>query len=214
MAGVGISSFHVVLRKGKWDIPAYFEGGAKFNRSICYHVADYSFGVPFSINQAYPFLKEKVVAFGFPDILIKPGEVFKKLTEKLSKSNQTSVVLGLFPSPDPLKWDMVELNKDNRITDIFVKTDKGKHLQYTWIVAVWRPLFTEFLNNYIKKLLSNNSQKELRANECQLSDIFLSAINNGMKIENVVFKDGKCMDIGTPERLSKADAFFGNVYIN
>ena len=207
MAEAGISSYHIVLKNGKWDIPAYFKGGADFNLNFCYHIADFAYGVPFSINQAYPYVKEKMVAFGFPDILIKSGEVFKKLAEKLSTNSETSVVLGLFPSPDPLKWDMVELNKDKNVTNIFIKTEKGKHLKYTWVVAVWKPQFTGFLNDYIKKLLANNTHEELLANEYQLSDIFLSAISNGIKIENVIFKDGKCMDIGTPERLSRAETF-------
>ncbi len=211
MAEAGITSFHVVLRNGKWDIPTYFKGGTEFDRNICYHIADYSYGIPFSINQAYPFLKEKVIAFGFPDILIKPKKVFKKLAEKLSNDDQTTVVIGLFPSPDPLKWDMVELNKDKSINNIFIKTKNDKQLKYTWIVAMWKPIFSDFLNTYIKELLSNNTQEELLADECQLSNIFLLAVNKGMKIENVIFKEGKCMDIGTPERLIKADAFFETV---
>lgn len=207
MEGAGISSFHFVLRNGKWDIPAYYKGGAEFNRNFSYHIADYSYGVPFSINQAFPFLKKKVVALGFPDILIKPEKIYKELSEKLFDDKETSVVLGLFPSPDPLKWDMVKLDDKKNIQNIFIKAEKGKHLKYAWVVAMWKPLFTEFLNNYINELLSNNSPEELLVSECQLSDIYLSAISKGIKIDTVIFEEGKCMDIGTPERLIKAGAF-------
>lgn len=206
MTDAGISSFHFVIRKGKWDIPNYFGGGKRFNANICYHVTDYSYGVPFSINQAYPVTKNKIVAIGFPDILIKPRGVYSKLLDKLHSNKKTDIVLGLFPSPEPLKWDMVDI-RENKIHDIFIKSEKGKHLKYTWVIAVWRASFSRFLNDYLNNLLLSKKDSKLLSSECQLSNIFLSFMKKEFRIDYVFFDEGKCMDIGSPERLKKADLF-------
>jgi glucose-1-phosphate thymidylyltransferase len=206
MADAGINAFHFVIRKGKWDIPNYYGGGKLSSKNICYQLADYVYGVPFSLNQAYSFTKGKNVAIGFPDILIKPRGVYSRLLEKLESNPEAAVVLGLFPSPDPLKWDMVEI-ENKSIKNIFIKTEEGKQLQFTWVVAVWRPAFSDFLNNFLKQQLQTKTETELLAMECQLSNIFLSAMKNDFRIDYVLFPEGKCFDIGTPERLRQAEQF-------
>jgi len=206
MADAGVSSFHFVLRKGKWDIPNYYGGGKQFSKNICYHVADYSYGVPFSINQAYPFIKDKTIAFGFPDILIKPRKVYNQLIEKLKADSNIDIVLGMFPTPDPLSQDKVDV-AGSKIKNRYIKTEKAKHLNFTWIIAVWQPSFSRFLNDYLNNLIQIHTKFELLKNECQLSDILILAMENERSIEYIFFENGKCMDIGAPERLIRAEIF-------
>jgi len=205
MTEAGISSVHLVLRKGKWDIPNYFGGGKNYNNNICYHIADYEYCVPFTIDQAYPFIKDKIVAFGFPDILIKPGNVFNPLLEKLISNAETDLVLGMFPEAGPLLNDKVDIAGD-KIKLHNIKSIKARQSNFTWIVAVWKPKFSKYLNNYLSELI--HLQDDLLENDCQLSDIIFSAIEKGIKTEFVFFEKGEYLDIGTPEGLTQAGLFF------
>jgi len=206
MSDAGISDFHIVLRKGKWDIPNYYGGGEQFNMNICYQIADHSYCVPFTINQAYPFIKNKTVAFGFPDILIKPRKVFSQLIEKLNANLKTDFIIGLFPSYDALKEDHLD-NTANKVKNNYITNKKALLNSYTWIIAVWQPSFTKFLHQYLDKLVKKYSSEELMENECQLSDILNMAIVEGYNADFVFFEKGDHIDIGTPERLEKAVHF-------
>ena len=63
-----ISKVYIILRRGKWDIPAYFGDGKIVNLSIAYLMMDLPFGVPYTLDQAYPFVKDDTIVFGFPEV--------------------------------------------------------------------------------------------------------------------------------------------------
>ena len=65
----GVSKAFVVLRDGKWDIPAYFGDGGMLDMNLAYLMMKLPYGAPYTADQAYPFLQHSLVAFGFPDIL-------------------------------------------------------------------------------------------------------------------------------------------------
>lgn len=207
MSLAGISEFHFILRNGKWDIPAYYGSGNQFNYRICYHIAEYDYGVPFTINQANPFIKDQIVALGFPDILLKPENAFKELICKLKEEKDTSVVLGLFPTTNTEKYDMVVFDENHIIEDIVIKSPKQTQLSFAWIIAAWKPEFTTFINSFVNEKLQTETVKELTDNEYYLGDVFLSAIKSGLKINGIVFNDGEFLDIGTPEDLNKVNVF-------
>ena len=75
----GVAKAYIVLREGKWDIPAYFRNGAIVDMHISYLVLSLPFGTPFTIDEAYPFVRQSVVAFGFPDMLFRPDDAFVQL---------------------------------------------------------------------------------------------------------------------------------------
>ena len=206
MADAGIKSIHYVIRKDKWDIPNYYGGGKEHNISICYQIADYSYCVPFSINQAYPFIKDKTIALGFPDIIIKPRNVFNQLIKKLNSNVETDFVLGMFPSNLEIIKDEMDII-GNRTKNHYLNNKKDKNLNFTWIIAIWRPTFTKFLNKYLENLVNSYTETELLKNECQLSDILAAAISNDLISEYVFFENGDHIDIGIAERLVKARTF-------
>jgi glucose-1-phosphate thymidylyltransferase len=50
----------VILREGKWDIPAYFnDGTALLDMHLAYLMMRQPFGSPFTLDQAYPFARER-----------------------------------------------------------------------------------------------------------------------------------------------------------
>lgn len=207
MRMAGITKSYIVLRNGKWDIPAYLGDGEVLNMHLAYLIMRLPFGAPYTIDQAYPFVKDSLVAFGFPDIIFKPDNAFAKLLERQADSN-ADIVLGVFPVDRPQKWDMVDISEDGKITQILIKPIKTD-LQYTWIMAIWTPFFTNFMHKYLigalEKIEQNTNENNiLRKGELFIGDVIQSAIDNNLNVEGVIFSNSMCLDIGTPDDLVKA----------
>jgi glucose-1-phosphate thymidylyltransferase len=201
----GVTKTYIVLRNGKWDIPAYLGDGKMLNMHLAYLMMRLPFGVPYTIDQAYPFVQDTIVAFGFPDIIFKSDDAFEQLLTKQAKTN-ADVLLGLFPVDEPRKWDMVDIDDNGRIRQIIVKPPQI-HLRYTWIIAVWTPAFTRFIHEYLPTIQDINEKDYNNASkqpELFISDVIQQAIDNDLQVEGVLFPDSTCLDIGTPDDLAKA----------
>ncbi len=199
MAEAGASQIHMIIRNGKWDIPAYY--GSSFSKevSIGYHIAEYGYGVPFTVNQAYPFIKDKNVLLGFPDIIFNPHNAFANIYEELIKSD-IPIALGLFPVSNPAKFDMVVMDDFKMINRIIIKPTEG-NFQSAWIIAAWKPEFSYYLNQFVKRELSSKSEDELNNTELHFGHVIISALEDGLKARGVLFENGSSLDIGTPEDL-------------
>ena len=202
-----ISKAYIILRQGKWDIPSYFGDGKIANMHIAYLMMRLPFGVPYTIDQAYPFIKESIVAFGFPDIIFQPDNAFVKLLARQADAN-ADIVLGLFLADQPHKRDMVELNEDGKVRLIDVKPLQT-HLKYTWINAVWTPIFTRFMHNYLANIQDGKKpdvvdNEMYKHRELFVGNVIQAAIHKGLHVEAVLFSDQRFIDIGTPEDLVKA----------
>lgn len=207
MKFAGIKDVFIVLRKGKWDIPAYLGDGSLLDMNFAYLMMNLPFGVPYTLNQAFPFTRDAIVAVGFPDIIFQPENAFKKLLERHNRS-KADVVLGLFPVDMPNKFHMVELSIDGRVEKI-VKNPTRTHLEYTWIIAVWSQIFTHFMNINLKHVNRKKAKTEpvnrrFYKKELHLSDIIQNAIDNNLTVEGVIFSQGSCVDIGTSDGIIRA----------
>jgi glucose-1-phosphate thymidylyltransferase len=60
---------------------------------LAYLMLGVPFGVPFTLDQAYPFVRHATVAFGFPDILFEPEDGFVRLLARRFETR--SAILGL-----------------------------------------------------------------------------------------------------------------------
>lgn len=208
MKAAGITDVYIVLRKGKWDIPAYLGDGSVLDMNFAYLIMDLPFGVPFTLDQAYSFVKDSIVAFGFPDIIFDRGDAFTKLLNRLSKT-KADAVIGAFRVSQSNKWDMIKIEPGGDVSEVYIKKKKNR-LKYTWINAVWTPNFTSFLHNYVSNIrttllgertvISGNFDKK----EFFFSQVIGEAIKNGMSIQSVIFQDSKCIDIGTSVDLATA----------
>ncbi|WP_201035871.1 hypothetical protein, partial [Salmonella enterica] len=110
----GIDQAYFILRSPKWDIPAYFGDGEMLSMSLGYLMMNLPFGVPFTLDQAYPFVNDALVALGFPDILFQPEDAFVRILARLDASN-AHVVLGLFPTNQPQKAGMVDFDDTGKV---------------------------------------------------------------------------------------------------
>lgn len=207
MHNAGAEKAYVVLSKGKWDIPAYFGNGSMLNMALGYLMTDLPYGVPFTLDSAVPFLKNKRVLFGFPDILFQPDDAYTRLIEQMDAS-RADIVLGLFLAENPQKMDMVDLKSDGTIGDIHIKPLRT-NLKWTWIIAVWNDAFTQFMHNSVCRHLDSIVPAENRIpkvdwKEIFVGDIIREAIGSELKIDQVMFKGGTFIDIGSPDDLATA----------
>jgi len=193
-----ITKAYIVIREGKWDIPAYFGDGSILDMHLAYLMMGLPFGVPYTIDQAYPFVQDAIIAFGFPDILFEPDDAFDQLLE-YQAAKEIDVVMGLFPCKRSLKADMVALADNGRVERVVIKPGET-NLQYSWAVAVWTPVFTRFMHEYLSAI----GEKAARQPELFVGDVFNAAIQKGLRVEGVLVSDKPFLDIGTDDELLEA----------
>ena len=199
-----ITRAYVILREGKWDIPAYLGDGSRAGMHLAYLMMGLPYGTPYSVNQAYPFLQHAIVAFGFPDMVLGPGNIFGRLLEYQSM-NHADVVLGLFPADRPEKVDMVETSGSGKVKRIIIKP-QHTDLRTTWGVAVWTPVFTHFMHEF----LAAHQEIAEREPELFMGDVVLAAINEGLSIYALQVSELPYIDIGTPDDLERANSPLGD----
>lgn len=198
MRSANVEKVFIVLRKGKWDIPAYLGDGQMLNMHLAYLMMRLPFGPPYTLDQAYPFVRNARVALGFPDIIFQPDDAFSRLLDRQS-STEADIVLGLFPVHEPSKWDMVELDETFRVRQIVIKP-RETHLRHAWVIAVWTPVFTEFMHEFLAGAEATQEDRE----ELSVGDVVQASICNGLRVDSVIFSEGSCLDIGTPDDLVRA----------
>lgn len=195
----------ILLRPGKWDIPAALGSGESHGLDLGYLLAEDSLGVPDTLDRAYRWSRGNTIALGFPDILLRPNDVWSRLVE-FHDSHSEAVSLGLFPTRQTWKTDMVALDAGDRVRDIVIK-QRDCELRWTWSIALWDPPFTELLHGWWRQ-----NREEAGARELYIGDALRAGIGAGIVPFGLRFEGGAFLDIGTPEDLARAgrpDAFSG-----
>ena len=205
MRSADITKAFIIIRDGKWDIPSYFRDGRSIDMKLAYLIMDLPYGVPYTLDQAYPYVQDSVIALGFPDMIIQPHDAYTHIIKKLQKSG-ADAVLGIFPVGNPQKTDMIDLDENGQVLSIQIKPDQTD-LIYTWEIAVWNPAFTHFMHDFLLSR-KGTSREEV---EIFVGDVIQAAINSKLKVDSVIFKDGNYLDIGTPEDLIRAVHIFKEV---
>jgi len=206
-----IRNGYIVIRQGKWDIPAYWEGGEMAGMNLAYVVIEGSSGPPDTIDRAYPFVKDNIVAFGFPDIVLRPNDVFVKLLNRLD-SSESDVVLALFPAHDATVMDMIDIDVDHRVRAIYLKP-RATRLRYAWLCAVWTPVFTEFLHQFLSRVKQGGktgvigNRRVDAQGDIPVGVVLKEAVKAKLKVEGITFPSGRYIDIGTPSALSMVRRF-------
>jgi Nucleoside-diphosphate-sugar pyrophosphorylase involved in lipopolysaccharide biosynthesis/translation initiation factor 2B, gamma/epsilon subunits (eIF-2Bgamma/eIF-2Bepsilon) len=204
----GITKAYLVIRDGKWDIPNYFRDGRLVDLSLAYIVISGSLGPPDTIDRAYPFIEQKRVAFGFPDILFGPDDAYRQLIEAQEQTG-AEVVLGLHRVYNHRVWDMVDCDADGRVRSIVMKPG-STILTHGWCCAVWTPTFSNFLHRFLRAEDTSRNLENLanRANDpggdLAVGVVLQAALKEGLQVQSVIFSDDTYIDIGTPADLVKA----------
>ena len=209
MRTAGVTEAYFILRPGKWDIPSYLGDGSSAGVRLAYLTVHVPFGVPFTLDQAFPFVRDSIVVFGLPDILFWPENAYRTMLRRLSES-RADVVLGLFPTGQPRLVGVVDVDHDGLVQGLYEKSHLT-HLPFMWAMAVWKPAFTLFLHEFVESELrrireAGNARlgEQAARHELPIGDVIHAAIQSGMRVEGEVFQDGSCIDIGTPDTLLEA----------
>lgn len=210
MKSCGVQKAYIILRKGKWDIPAYFGDGHFLDMDLAYLIMRRPFGVPYTLDQAYPFIRTATIVFGFPDIVFYPEDTYGRLLATLFNTG-ADIALGVFIAHRPEKMDMVKLDGNDHLLDIDIKPQQTR-LTHTWIAAAWTSAFTEFLHTFVDRHAEtlegwDDPVRAGTTGELYLGDVIQAALAAKMKTAVVRIDSGRYLDIGTPEDLVAAADF-------
>lgn len=208
MHAAGVGNITVVLRESKWDLFDYLTGENWQHMCIGVRTTAGTSGVSETVVVGLDDNQDSNILFGFPDILFEPSDAFAKLMEKLETGN-SDVVLGLFPTPNPARSDMVDADTDGKVIDIEIKPCNTK-LKMTWILAAWKPTFTRYLVRLLRDDYDRVRKFATDPADNHLGYIFRLAIADGMTLDSVSFDRGRSLDIGTPEDLALAQTWTAN----
>lgn len=147
----GVKKAFIILREGKWNIPAYLRDSAMLDMAFAYLLMmGIPFSPPFTLDHAYPFVNQALIAFGFPDILFEPDDAFIRLLD-MQRTTAADVVLGLLPADRPETVDMLGVDEQGLVKQFIIKP-RHTALQDTWAPAIWTPVFTRFMHEYVADL--------------------------------------------------------------
>lgn len=198
MRTAGARKVIFVLGRGKSDIMEYYGSGAAFGVHATYLLDDNLRGMPHSMNLAWPWIRESTVLFGMPDTIFAPHDAFVQMLA-FHQRHDADVTLGVFPTDRPEKLCVVRLDEDGNVVYMEDKPTQTD-LRTTWGCGCWSPKFSAFMHEY----LAAHPTAANGAKETVLADVFLAAMEQGMRVTGVYFQDGEYIDIGTPERLTMA----------
>jgi len=205
LVSAGIRRVFIVLREGKWDIPACLSRRYRDSLDIAYLVTAGTPGSPYTLDVAFPFLGDARIVLGFPDILFQPVTAPATLLHEQQQSG-ADVVLGLFPAPEPRRVDMVSTDARGDVVEILVKPPSTV-LTETWVTAVWNTAFSRFMHDYLQQVhpaVQQHRFPDARSpREIHMGDVLIAALAGGMRISTVSFSAGHCLDVGTPEALER-----------
>jgi glucose-1-phosphate thymidylyltransferase len=198
----GVRKAFFILRRGKWDIPDYYGDGSSVGMNLGYLVAALPYGPPYTLDQAYPFVRGKRVALGFPDILLGPADAFRQALQRLS-TTRADLVLGLYRIHQARFSDMVAVDRSGRVREIILKPCE-KNLKLGWMFAVWTPAFTEFLHDYLAVPRTSGQLPGAQLpEELTVGHVIQAGVREGLRTQSVFFRRQRYLDIGSPEGLQQ-----------
>lgn len=204
----GATTAFVILRDGKWDIPAYLGDGSVVGIELAYLVIPGSIGPPDTLDRAYSFVSSSTIAFGFPDIIFGPDDVFEQLLNRMRETS-ADVVLGLYPAPDVRQTDMIDFDASGRVRSMVLKP-AASTLRYGWACAAWTPAFTHFMHEFVKhergKAAEDVTAYQLvdAQGDLPMGAVVKAAVEHGLLVYGVEFPSDTYLDIGTPKHLVEA----------
>jgi glucose-1-phosphate thymidylyltransferase len=197
----GIGRAVVVTRSGKLDIAAKLLDGKDYGCRLAYVVVDATPSVPYSVSAAIPFVDEFDVVLGFPDIVFRPSDAVRTLVAARSTPHW-DVLLALFESDRPEAVDMVDFDDNGTVRRIVVK-QAACGLRYSWILALWSPRFTAYLQSSLQAV----DEIGQSARELHLGHLLQDAIDAGLKVVGVPIAGGRFLDLGSPEEAERLAGF-------
>lgn len=213
MHAAGAQRVFIVLREGKFDIPAYFGDGSRLGLKLAYLMMGAPWGPPFSIAQAAPFAEHATMLLGFPDILVHPAGLFGRLIDRLDATG-ADLVLGVHRMTAGGYADRVLLDARGRVTRVRLKetAPPPRAGEIGCVQAAWGPRFTRFLLDETDRLGAwARSGVAGEAPDWSISSVFEAAVLAGLHVDSVMLEGARFLDIGTTAGYAAANSFPGIV---
>ncbi len=195
----GVHRAIVLLRKSKWDVARRLGDGSDFGVDLVYRLIAPTRGVPFTLAAGAPFVADRLVALGFPDILVQPRDLLARLVTQRERAG-ADIALALAPCERPHHSDLVATDARGRVRRFEVRPAETS-LKWTWAFALWTPRFTRFLERWTTEFRPRSARL---GREPVVSDVFAAAMADGFEIETLAAPEARLLDIGTPESLARA----------
>jgi glucose-1-phosphate thymidylyltransferase len=178
--------------------------------AISYLVLEDSPSPAHSVDAAFPFVGDSVVALGFPDVLLQVEDPFGAMLERWRVS-ESDVVLGLFPPAPDYPTERVDVDANGRILSLDPRAE-GEDQRPTWTLAVWGPDFGRYLHDAVGAWDRQETEAIAAAaggarasvtppDELVLGRVFRAALQDGIGIDGVLVSEEPFVDIGDPDRL-------------
>jgi hypothetical protein len=94
---------------------------------------------------------------------LEPPDVYRRLIER-QDADGADLVMGLFPTDQDERSDMVELDDDGRVRSLVIK-QPPRGLEYSWAAGVWTPAFTSFLRDFVDRTDFDDESREVHTSE-------------------------------------------------
>lgn len=186
----GIDKIFINTSEDKSDLIRYLAGKSIYKNNLIFMVRPRN-GLLDGIVQPEQFLREDdELYFGLPDTIWYPKDGFSQL-DKLPGE----LVLGLFDTGTPEKFDSVVIDKKSRIESIEVKV-KDPKTKWTWAMGKMTVAASRLLRVYETKLGEHPLFGDAMNLYCQ--------VHAGYAVE---LQDSHCLDIGIPDDYEKAESF-------
>jgi len=195
MITAGANRIMIILGEGKSDIMSYYGDGKRFGTNISYLYQEELRGMPSAIDLARGWINGDIVLFGMPDTIIEPKRAFDKMLD-FHKTENSVLTLGLFPTDNPSKFGMVEIDDEKNVTYTIDKPQNSS-LKYMWGCACWSEAFTYLIDSFL-------SLNRYQGQEIVLGDVFNYALEKNLNVKGLIFEEGRYIDIGTTNELDHA----------
>ena len=190
MVLAGIDKIFINTAEDKTDLIRYLSDKSVYKNNLIFIVRERK-GLLDGIVLPEQFLHDDdELYFGLPDTIWYPKNGFKQISKVKGE-----LVLGLFDTGTPERFDSVVLDKDKRIKSVEVKVDDPKS-KWTWAMGK----MTVKVARSLKAYEVNQGKKVLFGDALN----FYCQSNLGYAVE---LKGSSCLDIGIPDDYEKAESF-------
>ena len=190
MVLAGIDKIFINTAEDKTDLIRYLSTKSIYKDNLVFLVRERK-GLLDGIVLPEQFLHpDDELYFGLPDTIWYPKDGFTQLDQY-----QGELVLGLFDTGTPEKFDSVVIDPQNRITSIEVKVAKPKS-RWTWAMGKLTVRTARLLREY-----------EGRLGDKPLFGQAMHLFAQDYPSYAVELSGSHCLDIGIPDDYDRADAF-------
>lgn len=196
MVEAGVEKIFINTASDKTDLITYLSTKSEFKNNLIFMVRDRKGLLDGIVSPAEYLRDDDQLIFGLPDTLWTPHNSFSQIIDFKASSD---IVLGLFDSGHPEKYDSVVIDKSGRVESVDVKV-KNPKTKWTWGIG-------RISVSCVGDLLRiNENQKDSE----KLFGVTVDSYAREHDCYAVELENSSYLDIGTPDDYERAKDFIKN----